>query len=110
MRGYAANTIGPKSADGASVIGGNGLLSGSAEFIFPMPFVEDKDSWRTLFFVDGGSVYQDDHSFDDMIYSAGIGISWITPIGPLSISSAKALNASSDDTEEQVQFAIGRMF
>ncbi len=110
VRGYAANTIGPKSVDGVSVIGGNGLLSGSAEFIFPMPFVEDKDSWRTLFFVDGGSVYQDDPSFDDMRYSAGIGISWITPIGPLSISSAKALNASSDDTEEQVQFAIGRMF
>jgi outer membrane protein insertion porin family len=108
VRGYAANTIGPK--EGTSVIGGNGLFSGSAEFIFPMPFVEDKDSWRTLFFLDGGSVYQDDPSFDDMRYSAGIGISWITPIGPLSISSAKALNASSDDTEEQVQFAIGRMF
>ena len=118
VRGYAFNSLGPRD-DGVNKdnIGGTTLLSGTAELIFPMPFIDDKDSWRPSLFLDAGNVYVDDctgllncSNIGDFRASAGLGITWMTVIGPLSISTSKALNASSYDVPEQVQFAIGRTF
>jgi outer membrane protein insertion porin family len=126
VRGYTFNSLGPRErvvdpttslVSAGDNLGGTALLSGTVELIFPMPFVDDKNTWRTSLFLDAGNVFVDDCSnylncsnLGDLKASAGIGITWMTPIGPLSISTAKALNASSYDVPEQVQFAIGRTF
>ncbi|MFC3150460.1 outer membrane protein assembly factor BamA [Litoribrevibacter euphylliae] len=95
--------------------GGNLLVEGSAELIFPLPFVEDQSSFRTALFFDAGQVYdtnREEYEFaaDEIRAAAGVSLSWITPIGPLSFSLAKALNAKDDDDTQIFEFALGRPF
>jgi len=119
LRGYANNSLGPR--DGDDVLGGDILISGSVEVIFPIPFIDDKSAWRTSVFMDVGNVYStncgtgltncsENIELGDLRASAGVGLSWLTAIGPLSISFAKALNEQSGDQTDAVQFALGRTF
>lgn len=130
VRGFEANTLGPRYSRGSQgnnprSMGGNVLVTGSAELIFPIPFMKDQSAWRTLVFMDAGNVFSteclpgadEDTStcvegvdFGDLRYSAGVGLSWLTPVGPLSISLAKALNSKSGDEDEVFQFALGQTF
>ena len=114
VRGFANNSLGPLDSNGDS-FGGNLMLTGSAEFIFPMPFLEDKSAWRSLVFMDAGNVYAtgssaDDVDLGDLRYSVGVGVSWLTPIGPLSVSLGVPLNDKSGDDTEVFQFALGQTF
>ena len=134
VRGYSNNSLGP--TDGCVNIGtadedctdqnsygGNMLLTASAEFIFPMPFVDDKSGWRTLLFLDAGNVFSTECKdgygqkrctegldLGELRYSAGFGLSWLTPVGPLSIAIGMPLNDSADDDTEVFQFALGQTF
>ena len=120
VRGFANNSLGPRDSANSDIIGGNILLSGTAEFIFPIPFVDDKDQFRTSLFVDAGNVYStncigqtncsENIELGELRAAAGFGLSWLTAIGPLSISYAKALNEKPGDITESVQFVIGRTF
>ena len=130
IRGFEANSLGPRydreQGRNPRSMGGNVLVAGSAELIFPMPFLKDKSAWRTLVFMDAGNVFTtkclnapnisnkstciEGVDFGELRYSAGIGLSWLTPVGPLSISLAKPLNSSKDDDEEVFQFVLGQSF
>ncbi|RTE66919.1 outer membrane protein assembly factor BamA [Amphritea opalescens] len=122
VRGYDSNSLGPRdSSDDEDPLGGNVAIDMSAELIFPVPFVKDSNSMRTLLFFDAGNVFQTDClegstncesgiRLDDLRYSAGFGFSWITPIGPISVALAKALNADDDDEERFFEFALGKTF
>ncbi|MEY3005723.1 MAG: outer membrane protein assembly factor BamA [Pseudomonadota bacterium] len=100
--------------------GGNVLIEGSIELLFPMPFIEDRSKLRSAFFVDAGNVFNTNCSaiqlncFDidagELRYSVGIGVSWITGFGPMTFSLAKPMNAGPDDREEAFQFTLGRGF
>ena len=100
--------------------GGNLLFEGSAELIFPLPFIKDQRSLRTVFFVDWGNVFSTDcrnkqgNCFDfdlgELRYSAGVGLSWITGFGPLTFSYSLPFNDSEFDETEAFQFSLGRSF
>ncbi len=128
VRGYANNSLGPldsgdpreTNAEG-DPFGGNLMLTGSAELIFPMPFMADKSAWRSLVFLDAGNVYStdcfsnqrncsDEVDLGELRYSVGMGISWLTPIGPLSVSLGMPLNDKENDDTEVFQFALGQTF
>jgi len=118
VRGYKNNTIGPRDSNG-DAFGGNLMATGSAEFIFPTPFVGDQASWRTLAFIDAGTVHGQDEFCDDggqtscdedIRYSVGVGLSWLTPFGPLSVALAAPLNKGDQDEDEIFQFALGSTF
>lgn len=122
IRGYEDRSLGPREIQSPydygspRAIGGNLLVEGSAEFIFPMPFVKDNRSFRTLFFIDAGNVF-DTHRKDEyglklseMRMSAGIALSWITGIGPLSFSLSKAFNDQPGDEIQSFQFSLGQPF
>ncbi|WP_444958333.1 outer membrane protein assembly factor BamA [Microbulbifer sp. ZKSA002] len=104
----------------ADPFGGNILVEGSAEVIFPLPFVKDQRSLQTAFFVDAGNVFDTscgdtqincyDVDFGKMNVSAGIGLTWITGFGPLTFSLAKALKKNDDDDVEVFQFTLGNSF
>jgi len=120
VRGYANNSLGPLDSND-DPFGGNLMLTGSAELIFPMPFMEDKSAWRSLVFLDAGNVYSTDClssqtnctgdvDLGDLRYSVGMGVSWLTPIGPLSVSLGMPLNDKENDDTEVFQFALGQTF
>jgi outer membrane protein insertion porin family len=69
-------------------------------------------------FIDSGGVFtQNDYSGTDtqykqgeMRYSAGIGLMWNSPFGPLAISFAEPLNEDSTDRIQRFQFGMGSAF
>ncbi|MGD2006719.1 MAG: outer membrane protein assembly factor BamA [Cellvibrionales bacterium] len=100
--------------------GGNVLAEGSAELLFPMPFIKDRSSLRSAFFFDIGNVFNTNcrsnqvNCFDidagELRYSVGVGVTWLSGFGPLTFSLAKPLNASEIDEREVFQFTLGRSF
>ena len=106
--------------DDSDPIGGNILITGSAELLFPLPFIKDQRSVRSSLFVDTGQVYSTncgttqvncyDVDFSKLVVSAGIGLTWITGMGPLTFSVAKPLRESEYDRTEIFQFSIGAGF
>ncbi|WP_420820763.1 outer membrane protein assembly factor BamA [Seongchinamella unica] len=106
--------------DDPDPFGGNVLIEGSAELLFPLPFIKDRSKLRSAFFVDVGNVFNTkcassqincfDVDADELRYSVGVGVTWITGFGPMTFSLAKPLNAGPEDEEEAFQFTLGRGF
>ncbi|MEC7120612.1 MAG: outer membrane protein assembly factor BamA [Pseudomonadota bacterium] len=125
VRGYRNNTLGPRSEivgfedfdfQDQEPIGGNALIQGGMEVILPLPFRGD---WtrqiRPVIFVEGGQVFnttKNDFEINSESFrmSAGVGFTWITVIGPLSLSYAYPINDQAGDERKSVQFEIGRLF
>ncbi|MBE0399737.1 outer membrane protein assembly factor BamA [Halomonas sp. FME1] len=132
VRGFTSNTLGqrttPSSEGGRNrTLGGNVSIEGSAEIIFPLPFIEDQRALQTSLFLDGGNTFlsscydvldedagrqQCNSGVDlgDLRYSTGIGLSWLTPVGPLTFSVARPLNDESGDDTQFFQFSLGQTF
>lgn len=111
VRGYRANTLGVKEND--EPLGGNFLVVGGAELIFPVPFLKKElKSFRLSAFTDVGNVYDEDQSFEtDLLrYSVGLSAIWISPFGAISVSIAQPFNEQADDTTEMFQFSLGSTF
>ncbi|MGE4533227.1 outer membrane protein assembly factor BamA [Halomonas sp.] len=130
VRGFTGNTLGQPTTppDGVTrdrTLGGNILVQGSAELLFPTPFIEDQRSVQTALFLDGGNTFLTDCyavpegvtsncssgvDFGDLRYSVGLGLSWLTPVGPLTFSVAEPLNDESGDDTQFFQFSLGQTF
>ena len=84
----------------------------NAELQFPFPGSGTDRSLRWFTFADAGQVYQEHQKLylDQLRASAGLGLSWISPVGPLKISYAKPLNAKEGDRLERFQFQMGTGF
>jgi len=101
-------------------IGGNFLIEGSLQLIFKLPMVDDQRSMRSAFFLDFGNVFATEcadyqlncfePSFDELRYSIGVGITWITGFGPMSFSFSQPFNDGIYDRTEEFQFTIGTVF
>lgn len=113
--------FGPAFAnDDPDPFGGNVQIEFSAELLFPLPFLKDQRSLRSAFFVDAGNVFNTecgatqvncfDVDVDELRYSFGFGLTWISGFGPLTFSLAKPLNDTDIDETEVFQFSLGRSF
>ncbi len=111
VRGFDHNSLGPKDSKGDSK-GGAVAINGRAELLMPVPFATDVDGLRMSAFVDAGNVFEDFDSVesDEIRYSAGVSATWMSPIGPFTLSYAKPLNAKKGDDEQKLQFSIGASF
>ncbi|WP_243831402.1 outer membrane protein assembly factor BamA [Thiosulfativibrio zosterae] len=113
VRGYEPNSLGPvydyATQGSSSPVGGRVKLISSAELVFPMPFIEDSSNIRVSLFLDAGNVFTDFNQVkvEEFRASTGLGISWITPVGPLAFSLARALNDQPDDKTQVFQFNLG---
>lgn len=111
VRGFKSNTLGVQEDDQA--LGGNFLVTGGAELIFPIPFIKKKlKSFRLSTFIDVGNVFAEDQDFDagDLRYSAGLSAVWISPFGAMTVSIAQPFNDESEDEVENFQFSLGSTF
>lgn len=108
VRGFDSNSLGPKS--GTKAIGGTLAVNARAELLFPVPFAADIDGLRMSAFVDAGNVFEDSFDADDVRYSAGLSATWMSPLGPFTLSYAKPLNAKTGDEIQKLQFSIGASF
>ena len=109
VRGYDLNTLGPKDENGLA-LGGDRRVVGNLEVLFPVPFMPDDRSLRLSAFVDGGTVFDGNIDLEEMRYSAGLAVSWISPMGPLKVSLAQPLNDKEGDNLQAFQFQFGQNF
>ena len=127
VRGFENNTLGPRSTPSAAdpdqnpqPYGGNLLVTGSTEILFPLPFVKDSRSFEAGFFFDAGNVFDTNCSsvsvacsnFDagELRYSVGFAATWLSGLGPLSFSLASAMNEDDIEETETFQFSFGSSF
>jgi len=108
VRGFKSFTIGPKDLNGDPQ-GGPHKVQANAEFLFPFPGLQNDRSVRMSAFVDSGLV-GNTIDFDLMRVSAGLGLLWVSPIGPLKISVAVPIRYQTDDRLQKFQFTVGGIF
>ncbi len=112
VRGYRPFSLGPQDVQG-NALGGTRKVLGSVEFLFPVPGAQTDKSLRLSTFLDGGQVFgaSEKFGFGDIRYSAGIGLQWTSPFGPLRLSLAQPLNEKKGfDRPERLQFTFGSTF
>ncbi len=111
VRGFDQNTLGPRDVTGAT-LGGPKKVTLNAEFIGPMPGTGNDRTFRWFAFVDAGNVWGDsqDMKLNEMRASAGIGLSWISPLGPLRLAYAQPIRKFTGDKIQKLQFQIGTSF
>jgi outer membrane protein insertion porin family len=110
VRGFEGSSLGPRS--GEDYVGGSKRVIANLELQFPFPGSGKDRSLRWFTFADAGNVFAENEKIKvgDLRYSAGLGISWISPIGPLKISYGRPLNAKPEDKKQQFQFQLGTGF
>lgn len=118
-------------------LGGNLLTEASLELVFPLPFIDDQRSMRSVLFLDAGNVFDtnclllseangqdsDGNAYtnthpsciegfdaDEIRLGTGVSVTWVTAIGPLTFTFARALNDKTGDETEGFEFSIGQVF
>ncbi|EEO6972376.1 outer membrane protein assembly factor BamA [Campylobacter jejuni] len=105
IRGFESRTVSPKNQWGDE-IGGTIAFANSVELSFPLI---DRIKLRGSVFFDYGMIGR--KNLDEIKrMSTGIGIEWITPIGPLQLVFAKPLNDKKGDDTNSFEFNLGTRF
>ena len=114
VRGFepASLTTGTQRALGLTATGGTKKINFNAELLSPLPGGGKDRTLRVYAFADAGGIYGPDESLQlqDMRSSYGIGISWISPVGPLRLAYAKPVKQFEGDRIQALQFQIGSSF
>lgn len=122
VRGYEGASLGPRDLTTGDYLGGARRLVGSVQLYLPFPGASRDRTLRWFLFTDAGQVSAGNglsctnggsQRVEDPCgwrYSAGIGLSWQSPLGPLQVSYGRPLNAKPGDDKESFQFQIGTAF
>ena len=111
VRGYETSTLGSRDPVTGDSTGGASRLILNAELQFPFPGSSGDRSLRWFLFTDAGNVYDEGAAFRGGVRSSyGIGIQWLSPMGPLKLSLAHDLNAKELDRKKPFDFQIGGGF
>ena len=112
LRGFERGKIGPK--DGDDFIGGNYAMALNFSSTIPK-ILENSQDIDVLVFLDAANVWGVDY-FDgndegsELRSALGIGVDWLTPIGPLSFTLAEPLSKANTDKTESFRFNLGTTF
>ncbi|MBS0293960.1 MAG: outer membrane protein assembly factor BamA [Proteobacteria bacterium] len=111
VRGFDQGTLGPRDVTGSS-LGGPKKITLNAEFIAPVPGAGNDRTLRWFAFVDAGNVFGEDEKWQlsELRASAGLGLSWISPLGPLRLAYAQPVRSFAGDRIQKLQFQIGTSF
>jgi outer membrane protein insertion porin family len=117
VRGFEQSTLGPTRPTSSTnlaplYLGGSKKVVFNAEFITPFPGAGNDRTLRLFGFTDIGRAFGENENIamGDLRASAGIGLSWISPMGPLRFSYATPLRKQTDDKIQRLQFQIGTSF
>lgn len=132
VRGFDQGSLGPKNKawdGGVYSVGGNKTFNVNLEMITPFPGAGNEKTLRMFGFLDAGNVYSDRAGAYNPVYtsvdgetvdvnqyakkvrvSAGAGIRWLSPMGPLSLAFGFPLKKYPGDKLQKVQFQIGATF
>ncbi len=114
VRGFEQGslTTGNQRSEGSVATGGAKKVTFNAELLSPLPGGGNDRTLRMYGFFDAGGIYGPDEmiALGDLRSSVGVGISWISPVGPLRIAVARPLSKFDGDKMQTLQFQIGSSF
>lgn len=115
VRGFEQGSLGPRDVNGA-VVGGTRKVNLNAELLTPFPGAGNDRTLRLYGFFDVGSIGGPDGGLlsnataNDLRSSTGVGISWVSPVGPLRLAFSWPVKNYEGDKMQSVQFQIGSNF
>jgi outer membrane protein insertion porin family len=111
VRVFDQGSLGPVDVTGA-YIGGNKRLNVQSQLYLPVPGAGNDRTFRLFTFLDVGNVWGefDKVTADSLRASAGLGLSWISPVGPLQLSYGSPVRKQPGDRIQRLQFQIGTAF
>ncbi|MES2413850.1 MAG: outer membrane protein assembly factor BamA [Pseudomonadota bacterium] len=111
VRGFQQGSLGPRDASDLA-LGGPKKITLNGELIAPFPGTGNDRTLRMFAFVDAGNVYgeKDPYRVNELRASVGVGVSWISPVGPLRLGLANPIRKKVGDRIERFQFQIGTSF
>jgi outer membrane protein insertion porin family len=115
VRGFEQGSLGPRDVTGA-IVGGTRKLNINMEVLTPFPGAGNDRTLRMYGFFDVGMVGGPDAGLainadaSNLRSSVGVGVSWISPVGPLRLAFAKPLRKFDGDKIQTMQFQIGTSF
>lgn len=119
VRGFDTSGIGPRDASTGSSLGGTKYYRATTEVQFPFPFISDEIEVTGRVFGDAGALWDvGDDSLngvnvnDDSSprFSTGVGMTWMSPLGPLQLDYAWPISSEDYDKEENFRFSVGTRF
>jgi outer membrane protein insertion porin family len=98
--------VGIRNSGSSDVLGGTSMLVFNFELVFP--FIKDAGMKGVVFF-DAGNTWKGGYYLDDLRQTAGLGLRWYSPIGPLRVEYGYVLNRKglNDDAIGRWEFTIG---
>ena len=111
VRGFDQGSLGQVDVTGA-YIGGTRKLLLNSELYLPVPGAGNDRTFRIFGYADAGNVWGESEKvkLSSLRASAGIGLSWVSPVGPLKISYGTPLRKEPGDRIQRLQFQIGNAF
>jgi outer membrane protein insertion porin family len=111
VRAFDQGSLGPVDVTGA-YIGGNRRINVNAELYLPVPGSGNDRSLRIFGYTDVGNVWGESEQItaDSLRASMGLGLSWISPVGPLKLSYGTPVRKQPGDRIQRLQFQIGTAF
>jgi outer membrane protein insertion porin family len=98
--------VGPRDPATGDLLGGLTMMVFSGEFIFPLMA---NAGLKGVFFYDTGNSWESGYHFGDMRQTAGVGVRWYSPIGPLRLEYGFVLDRKTDESTGRFEFTIGMM-
>jgi outer membrane protein insertion porin family len=111
VRGFDQNSLGPVDLTGAFV-GGNRRLNLNSELYLPVPGTGNDRTLRLFVYADVGNVWGEKEQLTatSLRASAGVGLTWVSPVGPLKLSYGTPVRKQPTDRIQRLQFQIGTAF
>ncbi len=106
LRGFKTGKLSPRDEEG-NYIGGDREFQAAAELIFPL--ITELKLYGVGFY-DIGNCWLDSYDFSDLRSDVGLGIRWISPLGPIRIEAGQNLDPRDDENSFVVQFSLGALF
>jgi outer membrane protein insertion porin family len=112
VRGFAQGSLGPRDPATDVGLGGTRRLDASFELQTPFPGAGNDRTLRMFAFVDVGNVFGESQPvrLNELRVSTGVGISWVSPVGPLRLALARPIRKFTGDKIQTIQFQIGTTF
>ncbi|MBI5886341.1 MAG: outer membrane protein assembly factor BamA [Deltaproteobacteria bacterium] len=107
LRGFRTRSVGPKSPGSDEIIGGKAMALANFEYLFPI--IEEQHLKGVLFF-DIGNAYDKRIDLNYLRKSAGAGLRWFSPIGPLRLEYGVNLDRRAGEKDAQWEFTVGTNF
>jgi outer membrane protein insertion porin family len=112
VRAFDQGSLGVWDSTTGAYLGGNRRLNLNGELYLPLAGTGNDRTLRWFTYLDIGNVWgeQEALTLESLRASAGLGLSWISPVGPLKLSIGTPIRKETRDRIQRVQFQIGTGF